>query len=293
VTSVRVFRNSGYQDLESTFVLERPPGGAPVLKVMSAYRVQGRWRRNVITAALDEGRWSTLLDEARMAMRDWQALEVQRATPAPPEAGVADLMVCDDAGEDIVEIAQAGQVSRAAEAICEFTELDDLAADLAKTAMALTPDCRSFAPDAMNDEFGVLAGCLLAHGDRRAALEVLTLMENAYPHPRAETWLADPAIVAHWPGRPGVHGAAAFRRLWAHITPGAQPSFHPVSATGAAHDTVVLRGRLLAPPHTFTPSPHADCVEIWRRTRAGWRLVQIEVGHIHPPSPFRRTDPDD
>jgi len=84
--AVRVYVDGAFTGLLPALVLERGPGPAPRLAVVSSRWDGPRWRRVVMTAKVPPADWKRLSEDAAQAVADWQAFEAERAKPPPPPA---------------------------------------------------------------------------------------------------------------------------------------------------------------------------------------------------------------
>lgn len=280
--AVRVYVDTAFRGLLPALILERSRRGMPRLRVISSQRVGLKGGRLVMNVAVPLADWDRLFDAGVRADADWRAFEAQRSKapvdrPAPgAETALSEIVVCADGQDSIVEIATGGQVTRAAEHDCEFTELGQYARVLAKEAVRLIPGCATFRPLGGYGDFDGLAMCALMTGNRRAALGAANRAFG--PHRRDLDKLAGPNIIADWPGRPEAVGRASFVQMWSEITKSVSPTFQILEGAGQGRHKVTLRGSIFFANPDDDGYQRADCIETWTFSAGRWSLSRLRVG---------------
>ncbi|MFI4935304.1 MAG: hypothetical protein ACHP7N_11840 [Caulobacterales bacterium] len=283
--AVRVYVDGAFSGFLPAIVIQRPRRGAARLTVISGHRRGGTWSRVTRSAAIPVPVWARLLADGTEAVSDWRAFTARRddeaAHPATKPAIVSDIIICADGQDSLVEVASEGHVSRGAEHDCEFTELGDFATELAAAAIHYLPDCAAITPGQMYGGFSRLAQCGLLSGDKRSAI---ALMNRINEHGSRDLALAaDAHIVADWAGRPRAVGAKAFGVLWSDLEAsiGAHFQFEDIAGDGPAK-AVATGWMVYVPKGDNVDNQRAPCTEVWRKSRAGWRLASLTVGAFHP-----------
>jgi len=279
VEAVRIFAVSGLQGPLPAIVIARAPGGAATITTVSAREVAGRWEQVTRTAPLSEADWRRLFQTAAAAMRE------PDKTPFKPGIDLGMVVVCNDAASDAMEIIAEGHVTRRAEIACQFQAFHDASRDFAEAAVAAFPPCAKL-PALYDGDFSRIRVCNEISGDLDAAVAIVNHIQQ---HDANELYPdAAPSIVAVWPGRPRIEGAAAFKALETGLDAGIAPRFSVSAVRGEGPDRATLEGDVLYLDNEEGSAYAAPFTEAWALEEGRWRLERLTVGAFERRAPVKR-----